>query len=63
MGKLLDDACSFWMLEAEDEVVLEGVLVGWVEEAALWPSTCPRSRVGSMIFRTRFLSSFVSGGC
>ena len=30
-------------------------------EVDLWPSTWPRSRVGSMILRTRFLSSFVSG--
>jgi hypothetical protein len=29
-------------------------------EEDLWPSTWPRSRVGSMMFRTRFLSSFVS---
>lgn len=57
MGKLLEDTCSFWMLEADEEVGS----VGWVEEEALWPSTCPRSRVGSMMFLTRFLSSFVSG--
>lgn len=37
---------------------LEGA-VGVEED--LWPSMWPRSRVGSMIFRTRFLSSFVSG--
>lgn len=54
------------MLEADDEVVVGSVfgLEGSAGREALCPSTWPRSRVGSMIFRTRFLSSFVSReGC
>ena len=34
--------------------------VGEITDLLLWPSTCPRSRDGSMISLTRRLSSFVS---
>lgn len=61
MSDLKEAAGSLRMLEAEnDEVVFEGVELGDGAEEALCRSMCPRSRDGSMMFRMRFLSSFVS---
>jgi hypothetical protein len=56
---------SPWMLYGEEVVAVVSVVGVEVEVEvgvvrAFLPSTCPRSRVGSMTFRTRFLSSFVS---